>query len=184
MTDAGRTAQSRQNPWRRAWRRFTGNRLGWRSLQIFLAAALVSLFAEVLSNDRPLLVRYNGHYYVPLVQTLPETTFGGDFQTPTDFLDPFIQAKLAKPGNFALFPPNHYHYTTINYFSRVPDPAPPTPEPAKVASPPVRFVLVGPHKKDLELIRQKLPRHLEVELMCGESLGGISMATLPSRVDF
>ncbi|MGA2081584.1 MAG: ABC transporter permease [Holophaga sp.] len=126
MTDAGRTAQSRQNPWRRAWRRFTGNRLGWRSLQIFLAAALVSLFAEVLSNDRPLLVRYNGHYYVPLVQTLPETTFGGDFQTPTDFLDPFIQAKLAKPGNFALFPPNHYHYTTINYFSRVPDPAPPS----------------------------------------------------------
>jgi hypothetical protein len=68
--------------------------------------------------------------------------------------------------------------------SPVPDPAPPTPEPAKVASPPVRFVLVGPHKKDLELIRQKLPRHLEVELMCGKSLGGISMATLPSRVDF
>ena len=103
-----------------------GNRLGYRSLQLFLALTLLSLFAELLSNDKPLLVRYQGHWFVPLVQTLPETTFGGDFPTPTDFLDPFIRAQLAQPGNFALFPPNRYHYTTINYFSRVPDPAPPS----------------------------------------------------------
>ena len=120
------TEASRQSPWRRAWRRFTGNRLGFRSLQVFLALTLVSLFAELLSNDKPLLVRYDGRWYVPLVQTLPETTFGGDFHTPTDFLDPYIQAQLARPGNFAVFPPNHYHYSTINYFSRVPDPAPPS----------------------------------------------------------
>src|SRR5664279_4075819 len=98
-----------QKPWLRAWRRFKGNRLGYRSLQLFLALTVLSLFAEVLSNDKPLLVRYSGHWYVPLVQTLPETTFGGDFLSPTDYLDPFIRERLARPGNFALFPPNRYH---------------------------------------------------------------------------
>jgi len=117
---------SPQSPWRRAWRRFRGNRLGYRSLQLFLLLTLVSLFAEGLSNDKPLLVRCGGHWYVPLVQTLPETTFGGDFPTPTDYLDPFIRDLLARPGNFALFPPNHYHHSTINYFSREPNPAPPS----------------------------------------------------------
>jgi microcin C transport system permease protein len=115
-----------QAPWRRAWRRFKGNRLGWRSLQLFLALTLISLFAELLSNDKPLLVRYQGHTYLPLVQTLPETAFGGDFPTPTDYLDPFVQARLRQPGNFALFPPNHYHYDTINFYASAPDPAPPS----------------------------------------------------------
>jgi len=115
-----------QTPWLRAWRRFKGNRLGYRSLQLFLLLTLVSLFAEGLSNDKPLLVRYNGHWYVPLVQTLPETTFGGDFLSPTDYLDPFIQEQLARPGNFVLFPPNRYHHSTINYFSQEPNPAPPS----------------------------------------------------------
>ena len=94
---------------RRAWRRFKANRLGYRSLQVFLALFIVSLFAEVVSNDKPLLVRYDGQWYAPLVRNYPETTFGGDFQTPTDFLDPFIQQQLKKPGNFALFPLNRYH---------------------------------------------------------------------------
>jgi microcin C transport system permease protein len=115
-----------QNPWMRAWGRFRGNRLGYRSLLLFVALGVLSLFAELLSNDKPLLVRYQGRWFVPLVQTLPETTFGGDFPTPTDYLDPFIRARLAQPGNFALFPPNPYHYSTINYFSREPNPAPPS----------------------------------------------------------
>jgi microcin C transport system permease protein len=118
--------RSVQNPWRRAWRRFQGNRLGYRSLQVFLVLAVLSLFAELLSNDKPLLVRYQGHWYAPIVQSLPETTFGGDFATPTDYLDPFIQQQLARPGNFALFPPNHFHFTTINYYNQEPDPAPPS----------------------------------------------------------
>ena len=119
-------AASPQGPWRRAWRRFRGNRLGYRSLQAFLVLTVLSLFAEVLSNDKPLLVRCDGRWYVPIVQTLPETTFGGDFHTATDYLDPFIRDLLARPGNFAIFPPNRYHHSTINYFSREPDPAPPS----------------------------------------------------------
>jgi microcin C transport system permease protein len=114
-----------QSPGRRAWRRFRTNRLGYFSLIIFLGLFGGSLLAEVISNDKPLVARYNGHWYVPVLQTLPETTFGGDFPTPTDYLDPDIRANLGKPGNFALYPPNPFHYSTINYFSRQPNPAPP-----------------------------------------------------------
>lgn len=113
------------SPARRAWRRFRANRLGYASLLVFLGIFGASLFAELLSNDKPLVARYDGTWYFPVVQTLPETTFGGDFPTPTDYLDPFIQAQFAKPGNFALYPPNRYHHSTINYFSTVPTPSPP-----------------------------------------------------------
>ena len=115
-----------QSPARRAWRRFRANRLGYVSLTILAVAFCISLLGEVLSNDRPLVVKYEGHWYFPVVQTLPETTFGGDFPTPTDYLDPAIRDNLAKPGNFVLFPPNRYHYNTINYFARDPAPAAPS----------------------------------------------------------
>lgn len=121
-------AASRQSPARRAWRRFRSNRLGFASLLLFVLLFGISLGAEVLSNDRPLAVRYRGQWYFPLLQTLPETTFGGDFETPTDFLDPLVRANLAKPGNLAFYPPNPYHHSTINYFARAPSPAPPDAE--------------------------------------------------------
>jgi microcin C transport system permease protein len=70
--------------------------------------------------------RYQGHWYAPIVQNLPETTFGGDFDSPTDFLDPFIQAQFEQPGNWALYPPNPYHHSTLNYFAKQPNPAPPS----------------------------------------------------------
>jgi len=115
-----------ESPGRRAWRRFKSNRLGYASLVIFAALFSVSLLAEVLSNDKPLVARYEGHWYFPIFQTLPETTFGGDFPTPTDYLDPLIRDNLRKPGNLAIFPLNPYHHSTINYFVRDPSPARPT----------------------------------------------------------
>ncbi|HEY5896026.1 MAG TPA: ABC transporter permease [Burkholderiales bacterium] len=113
------------SPAKRAWRRFRANRLGYVSLIVFTILFVVSLLAEVLSNDKPLVVRYQGHWYFPVVQTIPETAFGGDFPTPADYLDPFIREQLSRPGNFAVYPPNHYHYSTINYFSTSPSPARP-----------------------------------------------------------
>lgn len=92
---------------------------------IFLFLFAVSLLAEILSNDKPLVARYNGQWYVPVLQTLSETTFGGDFPTPTDYLDPQIRKTFSKPGNFALYPLNPYHYSTINYFAKEPSPSPP-----------------------------------------------------------
>jgi len=115
-----------QSPSRRAWQRFRRNRLGFASLLIFCALVLVSLAAELVSNDRPLVVVYQGQTYWPMVRDYPETTFGGDFATPTDYLDPFIQQRLAEPGNWALFAPNVYGAKTLNYFAPAPNPAPPS----------------------------------------------------------
>ena len=93
---------------------------------VFALLFAISLLAEVLSNDKPLVAKYEGRWYFPVLQTLPETTFGGDFPTPTDYLDPLIRENLAKPGNFALFPLNPYHHSTINYFAKAPSPAAPS----------------------------------------------------------
>jgi microcin C transport system permease protein len=70
--------------------------MGFASLVLFVVMTVLSLGAELISNDKPLLARYDGRWFVPLVQNLPETVFGGDFDTPTDFLDPYIQGQFAK----------------------------------------------------------------------------------------
>jgi microcin C transport system permease protein len=114
------------SPSRRAWLRFKRNRVGFYSLVILCTLFAISLVAELVSNDKPLLARYNGQWYAPFVQQVPETAFGGDFQTDTDYLDPFIRGQFAKPGNFALFPVNNYHHGTLNYFAKQPNPAPPS----------------------------------------------------------
>lgn len=124
LTDATRSA----GPWRRAWERFKRNRLGLWSLVIFSVLVVLSLAAELVSNDRPLLVRYQGEFYVPIVKTYPEKVFGGDFDTATDYHDPFIRQRLNEGGNWALFAPNPYGPRTINYFATEPNPSRPTRE--------------------------------------------------------
>ena len=114
------------SPSRRAWQRFRRNRLGYWSLLIFCTLVLLSLFAELLSNDRPLVVHYEGHTYWPLLHDYPETTFGGDFATPTDYLDPFIREQLGRSGNWVVYAPNPYGPKTLNYFAKAPNPSAPT----------------------------------------------------------
>lgn len=114
------------SPSARAWQRFKKNRRAYVCLWLFCIVFVVSLFAEVLSNDKPLLVRYQGHWYCPVLFDYNETVFGGDFDTPADYLDPYIRDHLNAQGNFALYAPNPYSYNTINRFTRLPDPAPPT----------------------------------------------------------
>jgi microcin C transport system permease protein len=87
---------------------------------------VISLAAELVSNDRPLVVKYQGELLFPMLQDYPETRFGGDFATPTDYLDPFITQRLAEPGNWAVFAPNRYGPKTLNYFAQAPNPAPPS----------------------------------------------------------
>ncbi len=83
---------------------------------------VLSLFAELISNDRPLIVHYEGTNYFPLVKDYPETTFGGDFLTTTDYLDPFIRERLSQDGNWAVFALNHYGPKTLNYFAEAAQP--------------------------------------------------------------
>ena len=114
------------SPGKRAWLRFKKNRLGYWSLLTFCVLVLLSLAAELVSNDRPLIVRYEGTTYFPLLKDYPETVFGGDFETPTDYLDPFIAQKLKEGDNWAVFAPNRYGPKTLNYFAKEPNPSPPT----------------------------------------------------------
>jgi microcin C transport system permease protein len=114
------------SPSRRAWQRFKRNQLGYWSLVIFCVLVVASLFAEVLSSDRPLVVRYQGQTYFPLFNDYPETVFGGDFESNTDYLDPFIQARITTGGNWAVYAPNPYGPKTLNYFAKAPHPSAPT----------------------------------------------------------
>ena len=114
------------SPAARAWQRFRRHRRGYISLWIFGVLFGISLFAGVLSNDRPLLASYQGQWYTPLWHDYPETTFGGDFLAPTEWHDPFIQRQFAQDGNWALWPLNRYSFNTLNYYAELPNPAPPS----------------------------------------------------------
>jgi microcin C transport system permease protein len=120
------TAGAARSPAQRAWRRFRADRRGWWSLWIFTTLVVLSLFSELLSNDRPIVARYEGTTFFPLWNTYPETRFGGDFRTQTDYLDPFIRGQFDTPGNWAVYPLNPYRFDTINYFSPSPNPAAPS----------------------------------------------------------
>ncbi|MBF0439591.1 MAG: ABC transporter permease [Magnetococcales bacterium] len=109
----------------RRWRRFKANKRGLVSLWIFAALFLLSLMAEVISNDKPLMVYYENALYFPLLKSYPETTFGGDFTTETDYKEPTILANLRKGNNWVIFPPNANSYDTIDLYTTQPAPAKP-----------------------------------------------------------
>ncbi len=108
---------------------FRANKRGFWSLWIFLALFIASLFAEFIANDSPLLVRYQDQYYYPLFKDYPETVFGGEFESPTDYKDPYVQELIENEGNGSItWPPIRYSYDTINYELPAPAPSAPTQE--------------------------------------------------------
>jgi microcin C transport system permease protein len=124
-TDPGTASIS---PGRRLWLRFRKNRRGYWSLIILCVLIVISLMAELVSNDKPLIARYDGELVFPIFHTYSEKKFGGDFASQADYLDPFIRKQFEKDGNWAIYPLNHYHYDTLNYFAAAPNPAPPSAE--------------------------------------------------------
>lgn len=114
------------SPNQRAWARFRRNRLGYVSLWIFGVLLVLATFAELLSNDRPIVARIDGQWLAPMFHNPPETALGGDFGTPTDWKDPFVTALLAKPGNWALMAINPHSADSIDYFDPALPPAPPS----------------------------------------------------------
>jgi microcin C transport system permease protein len=103
---------------------FRANRRGYVSLYVFMALFVVSLFAELIANDRPLLIQYDGRYYYPLLVSYPETEFGGFFPTEAEYADPVVQELIAEKG-WAIWPPIPYSYDTVAYDLTVPAPSPP-----------------------------------------------------------
>jgi len=114
-----------RSPNQRAWARFKRNRLGYVSLLAFIGLLAIGTFAELVSNDKPLAARYNGEWFVPMVKNHPETRFGGDFATSTDWRDPLIREEFAKAGNWALYTFNEFGAASLDYHARAADPAAP-----------------------------------------------------------
>ena len=110
---------------RRRLANFKANRRGFWSFWIFLVLFVLSLGAEFIANDKPLLVEYENRYYWPVFQTYPETIFGGEFETETDYRDPYVRDLIQAKG-WMVWPPIPYSYRTINYNLPVPAPAPPS----------------------------------------------------------
>jgi len=110
----------------RRWHNFQTNRRGYWSLWIFLALFFISMFAEFVANDKPLYISYQGRLYFPVVFTYPETAFGGDFETATDYRDPFVQKLIADKGGSMIWPPIRYSYATHNLDLPTPAPSKPT----------------------------------------------------------
>lgn len=106
-------------------RRFKRNRLGLVSAWIFVILFILTLFAEFIANDRPLLIRFDGQLYAPVFVNYPETAFGGVFETTADYRDPFVTDLIMDKG-WIIWPPVRFSYNTINYNLPSPAPSPPT----------------------------------------------------------
>lgn len=109
----------------RRWANFTANRRGYWSLWIIAVLFVLSLFAEFIANDRPLLVSYKGGFYTPVLVDYPETTFGGVFETRADYNDPFLKDAIAADG-WMILPLIPYSFDTIDFNLGRPAPAPPS----------------------------------------------------------
>jgi microcin C transport system permease protein len=114
------------SPNQRAWARFKRNRIGYVSFWALLALLALSLVAELVSNDRPLVAVYQGQWSLPMLHNPPERQYGGDFDTPTDWKDPFITAQFNQPGNWRLQTINPHSAESTDYFQKPANPAPPS----------------------------------------------------------
>ncbi|PPB87035.1 ABC transporter permease [Acinetobacter soli] len=105
--------------------RFKQNRLGFICLIVFAVIFVLAIFSELIANDKPLVVKYQQSYYFPVIQSYPETTFGGIFETETDYKDPAVQQLIDRDG-WALWPVIPFSYQTPNLELAVPVPSPPS----------------------------------------------------------
>ncbi len=112
---------------RRRWQNDKANRRGYAALWLFLTLFGISLFSELIANDKPLLVSFRSQLYVPVLKDYPETVFGGTLASNADYRDPYVAGLIEEKG-WILWPPIRFSYSTINYNLSVPAPAPPSAE--------------------------------------------------------
>ncbi len=109
---------------RERWVRFRAHKRGYWSLWIFSVLFVVSLFAEIIANDKPLLINFNSGWYFPIVEQYTETEFGGEFESEADYTDPYV-ADLIEADGFMIWPLIRFSFDTINYDLAGPAPSPP-----------------------------------------------------------
>lgn len=110
----------------RRWQRFKNNRRGYLSLWLFAIFFLLSLLSNVLMNDKPILIKYQDHFYFPIIETYSESSFGGDFATPANYLEPIIIENIEQSGGYIIWPPFRYSYKTLVYNTETTFPTPPS----------------------------------------------------------
>ena len=104
---------------------FKLNKRGWYSFWIFIVLFFISIFADFIANDKPLIIKYNNNLYFPIFVEYPETNFGGDFETEADYRDPYVIELIENKG-WLVMPIIPYTYNTIIRDLEVPAPAPPS----------------------------------------------------------
>ena len=110
----------------RRFAQFKAHRRGWYSLWLFLLLFVLSLGAELIANDKPLVVRYDSSWYFPVFKRYAETEFGGEFPLQANYKSPYIRELIAEKDGWMLWPPIPFSYDSINYELDVPAPAPPS----------------------------------------------------------
>ncbi len=108
------------------WNSFRANKRGYYSFLIFLFLFFVTLFAEFVANDKPLILKYEDQYFFPAFSVYPETKFGGIFETEADYRDEFMSEQIENSNGFIIWPLIEFSYDSINYYRSDPHPAPPT----------------------------------------------------------
>jgi len=104
---------------------FRANKRGFWSLWLFLGLFFVSLFAELIANDKPILINFKGKFYVPILVDYPETIFGGFLETTAEYADPEVREMIEDKG-WIIWPVIRFSYDTVNYELTIPAPAPPS----------------------------------------------------------
>jgi microcin C transport system permease protein len=114
---------------RRRWENFKANRRGYWSLWIFLVLFILSLFAEFIANDKPFLIKYDGHFYFPILFSYTQADFGVTdelAESSPDYRDPYQQQLISEKGGYTVWPPIRYSYDTHNLDLPTPAPSKPT----------------------------------------------------------
>jgi len=109
----------------RRFNNFKSNKRGWYSFWIFSFLFFISISANFIANDKPILVKYDNKYFFPILYKYPETIFGGDFETEADYRDPYVK-KIIKNKGWIIMPIIPYNYNTIIRDLDTPAPSPPS----------------------------------------------------------
>jgi len=114
------------NTFNSIWKKFKMNKRSIYSLYIFSTLFILSLFSELISNNKPIIMNIDGNIYYPYIINYTEKDFGGELETTPDYKGFYITSLLKENKNWALFPLNPHSYNSINFNNSQPNPSPPS----------------------------------------------------------